>query len=196
MTVLRTPKVVLASASPRRVRLLEQLGVAYESAPVGIDETRAPSEAPEDYVVRLARCKAREAVRLRGTGLPVLAADTAVVLDGEVFGKPAGRAGAAKMLAALSGRTHRVLTGVALLNGGEEDVCLDCSDVKFAEIGAECIETYLDTGEYRDKAGAYAIQGRAAAFIERLEGSYSGVMGLPLFVVSRMLERGGLTERA
>lgn len=196
MTTLRTPGVILASASPRRVRLLEQLGVACEPAAVGIDETRAPSEAPEDYVVRLACRKAREAARLRGTALPVLAADTAVVLGDEVFGKPAGRAEAARMLAALSGGTHRVLTGVALLSDGGEDARLDCSEVTFAELGAERIEAYLDTGEYRDKAGAYAIQGRAAAFIERLEGSYSGVMGLPLFVVSRMLERNGLLERA
>ncbi len=194
MTALRTPKVILASASPRRVQLLEQLGVVCESAPVGIDETRVSAEAPEDYVVRLARCKAREAKRLKEASLPVLAADTAVVLDGEVFGKPAGRSAAAKMLAALSGRMHRVLTGVALLHGGDEDVRLDCSDVKFAELGAGRIEAYLDTGEYRDKAGAYAIQGRAAAFVERLEGSYSGVMGLPLFVVSRMFERVGLLE--
>ncbi len=184
--------IILASSSSRRAQLLEQLHIAYECCSVGIDEARMPSEAAEDYVVRLARGKAHAARHLKSTGAPVLAADTTVVLGGEILGKPTGRDDAARMLTALSGATHRVLTGVALLTDAAEDARLDCSTVKFADIDGGQIERYLDTGEYRDKAGAYAVQGRAAAFIERLEGSYSGVMGLPLFVVAQMLERRGL----
>ncbi len=192
----RKPHIVLASASPQRARLLEQLHIAYERFPAGIDEARMPAETAEDYVVRLARCKAREARRLKGPGAAVLAADTTVALGSEILGKPHGRDEAAAMLAALSGATHRVLTGVALATDEGEDVRLDCSTVKFADLGGGRIERYLDTGEYRDKAGAYAIQGCAAAFIERLEGSYSGVMGLPLFVVAQMLAHRGLPEAA
>ncbi len=194
--MLRNSHIILASASPRRARLLEQLHVAYECFPVETDETRMPSEAAEDYVVRLARDKARAARRLKGPGAAVLAADTTVALGDEILGKPRDRADAAAMLATLSGTTHRVLTGVALLTDAATDVRCDVSTVRFSGLDDERIERYLDTGEYQDKAGAYAIQGRAAAFIERLEGSYSGVMGLPLCVVARMLERAGLQAEA
>ena len=187
--------IILASASPRRVQLLAQLGIACECLPVEINETWRPPETAEVYVARLASDKALEAKRCKGAGAVVLAADTAVTFDGEIMGKPADRADAARMLAALSGATHQVFTGVALVTDEGEDICLDCSLVRFAPLDDEQIGRYLDTGEYCDKAGAYAIQGCAAAFIERLEGSYSGVMGLPLFVVWQMLARYGLLEK-
>ena len=188
-------RIVLASASVRRAQLLDQLGIAYRCLAVVVDESHRPPESVDRYVARLARAKASSARRqLRGQETPVLAADTVVALDGDILGKPAGRADAKRMLTRLSGKVHRVFTAVALFTGEIEDVRVDCSTVKFTAMSDGDIESYLATGEYRDKAGAYAVQGVAAAFIERLEGSYSGVMGLPLFTVARLFKDSGLLQ--
>lgn len=186
----------MASASTRRTQLLKQLGVDHWCFAADIDESHKPPETVRQYVMRLAGAKALQARRqLEDRLLPVLAADTAIELADELIGKPACRADAKHMLVRLSGRTHRVFTGVALLVGEEPEVRVDCSSVKFSVMADEEIENYLDTGEYRGKAGAYAIQGLAAVFIERLEGSYSGVMGLPLFTVARLLGRDDLLKK-
>lgn len=186
--------LVLASASPRRRELLDQIGVEHRVAPVDLDESRGAGEAPPEYVVRLAREKAeagwqRLADREREV---VLAADTAVVLGDDILGKPRDRADGLAMLLQLSGRTHQVLTAVALRDAGGMASQLSESLVTFRPISRDEAEQYWATGEPRDKAGAYAIQGRAAVFIERIEGSYSGVMGLPLFETARLLGAVGL----
>ena len=176
------PLIFLASASPRRSELLRQVGVAHEVRPVELDETRRPGEAPANYVKRLAEAKARTlwASLPAGQRLPVLAADTTVALDGEVFGKPSSRDEAIDMLSRLSGRTHEVHTAVAVLHGGGGAARVSTSQVSMREISPAEMDWYWRTGEPCDKAGGYAIQGRAAVFICHLAGSYSGVMGLPL----------------
>jgi septum formation protein len=176
------PLIYLASASPRRSELLRQVGVAHEVRPVELDETRRPGEAPAAYVERLAEAKARTlwASLPAGERLPVLAADTTVALDGEVFGKPSSRDEAIDMLSRLSGRTHEVHTAVAVLHGGGGAARVSSSRVSMREISPAEMDWYWRTGEPCDKAGGYAIQGRAAVFIRHLAGSYSGVMGLPL----------------
>jgi septum formation protein len=174
--------VYLASASPRRSELLRQIGVAHEVRPVDVDESRRPGEDPAAYVRRLAEDKARvlwsrlPARRRR----PVLAADTTVALDGEVFGKPSGRDEALEMLSRLSGRTHDVHTAVAVLHESGGATRVSTSHVSMREISPVEMDWYWSTGEPRDKAGGYAIQGLAAIFVRHLAGSYSGVMGLPL----------------
>lgn len=185
------PLVCLASVSPRRRALLAQLGVPYLVQPADIDETQAPGEAAADYVVRVARAKAL-AVRARGVELPVLAADTAVVLDEMIFGKPRDRADAAAMLLALASRTHRVLTAVALAYAAGVAFHLSASEVRMRAISAAECAAYWDSGEPRDKAGGYAIQGRGAVFVEHLSGSYSGVVGLPLFETAQLLTAAGV----
>jgi septum formation protein len=183
----------LASASPRRRELLDQIGVRYEARPVQVDESRQPREAARDYVSRLARAKAETVWTLSGPGgRAVLAADTAVVLAEAILGKPRDRGEALAMLEQLSGRTHEVLTAVALRTARGLESRVNASRVKFRALTPEEIEKYWETGEPRDKAGAYAIQGRAAVFIESLEGSYSGVMGLPLFETAELLARAGI----
>ncbi len=185
----------LASASPRRRQLLEQIGVAFELRPVEIDERRRPAELPADYVVRVARAKAGKcwtSVAGGGAERPVLAADTTVVLGGEVFGKPGNRAAALDMLATLSGRTHTVITGVAVRFGEELKTALAVSEVTFRATTAREREAYCATDEPLDKAGSYAIQGLGAVFIEYLGGSYSAVMGLPLLETSALLRRFGI----
>jgi septum formation protein len=188
------PVLRLASASPRRRELLSQIGVPHVVTGAHIDESVHEGERPHDYVQRMARTKA-EAVWSQDSSLPVLAADTTVVLDGIVFGKPADRADARRMLGLLSGRTHEVLTAVALASGEEAlnrraaqmAIRVSVSSVRFRVLTDAEIEAYWDTGEPKDKAGAYAVQGLAAVFIESLTGSYSGVMGLPLFETSELL---------
>jgi septum formation protein len=176
----------LASVSPRRRELLTQIGVPHVVTAAHIDESVLPNEAPRDYVQRLARSKA-QTVWEQDKSLPVLAADTTVVLDDVIFGKPQDCADALRMLATLSGRTHQVLTAVALANADGIALRLSVSDVRFRTLTtAECV-AYWETGEPRDKAGAYAIQGKAAVFIAGLNGSYSGVMGLPLFETAELL---------
>jgi len=186
--------VYLASASPRRSELLRQIGVPFEVRPADIREEQAAGEAPEAYVVRVAAAKA-EAVwaAIRDAApRPVLAADTAVVLDGTVLGKPRDAAEAAHMLERLSGRSHRVLTAVALHDGAGVEARLSASEVRFrATTAAERLQ-YCATGEPFDKAGGYGIQGHAAVFVEELRGSYSGVVGLPLFETAALLTQHGL----
>ena len=185
------PLVCLASASDRRRELLAQIGVPHVVSAAHIDEALLTGERAADYVVRMARAKAL-AVRERGVRLPVLAADTTVVLDEIVCGKPADEAESLAMLERLSGRTHQVLTAVALAAHGAVSLRLSASEVRFRTLSrAEC-SAYWHTGEPRDKAGGYAVQGRAAVFIEHLNGSYSGVMGLPLFETAELLREAGV----
>jgi septum formation protein len=181
----------LASISPRRHELLTQLGVPHIIRAADIDESLLPGEAPRRYVVRMARAKA-QAVVDRGERLPVLAADTTVVLDGEIFAKPADRAAGLGMLARLSGRSHLVLTAVALASCGVMRLRLSASTVTFRVIAPAEAAAYWDTGEPRDKAGGYGIQGFGAAFIRRIRGSHSGVMGLPLKQTADLLSAADL----
>ena len=189
-----TDFVYLASGSPRRRELLQQIGVPVRVVEAAVDEAVLAGEAPADYVERLAAAKAgagwernREAI-----GGAVLAADTAVVLDGEILGKPKDRQDAEGMLRLLSGRTHEVLTAVALRTAGGIRSRISRSEVTFRRIAAEEAQSYWESGEPRDKAGAYAIQGRAAVFISELRGSYSGVVGLPLFETAELLSEAGV----
>lgn len=188
------PLLQLASASPRRRELLLQLGLTHVLLPQDIDESEQPGEAPIAYVRRLARAKARAALRDPGCreGLPVLAADTTVVCDGRILGKPQSLQDALGMLALLSGRAHEVHTAVALAWQGELHDALSSSEVWFRSIAREELLAYWHTGEPCDKAGAYAVQGLGAMFIERLCGSYSGVMGLPLHETVQLLRRFGI----
>ena len=192
----------LASASPRRSELLRQIGVPFEVRAADIKEEQLRGELPDVYVLRLAAAKAEAvwAAMPEVERRPVLAADTAVVLDGDVLGKPLDAAEAAGMLERLSGRTHRVLTAVALRVAAGVETRLSQSEVRFrATTAAERVQ-YCATGEPFDKAGGYGIQGRAAVFVEELRGSYSGVVGLPLFETAELLTRYGfgfwLTARA
>jgi septum formation protein len=187
--------IYLASASPRREALLRQLGVPFRAQPAAITEERLANELPADYVRRTARAKAAVvwgSPAVQAEPRPVLAADTAVVVDDKVFGKPADSAQALEMLEALSGRSHVVLTAVTLqLDGAAADL-LSRSEVRFRATTHDERLAYCATGEPLDKAGAYAIQGRGALFVERLEGSYSGVVGLPLLETAKLLGRFGL----
>ena len=188
----------LASQSPRRRQLLEQIGVRYGTVQVDVPEVRAPGEPPQDYVSRVAREKAGAGL-LALSGVKdaiVLGADTEVVLDDDVFGKPQDAAHASAMLQRLSGCTHRVISAVWCLTAGREDHVVNCSDVTFAPLSADDIAHYVASGEPMGRAGAYAIQGRAAAFIRELRGSYSGVMGLPLFETVALLRRFGIAAPA
>jgi septum formation protein len=189
-----TPDIYLASSSPRRRELLDQIGVRYGWLAADIEEIPKPGESPEVFVLRLALEKARAGLRARGSrpALPVLGADTAVVLDDTLLGKPETQEQGVAMLQQLSGKTHRVLTAMALTDGEREATRLSVSYVSFREITLEEANRYWKTGEPWDKAGGYAIQGRAAVFIERLEGSYSGVMGLPLFETAQLLGEFGV----
>lgn len=194
---MRNPDVYLASASPRRRELLRQIGVRYRLVDAQVDESMREGEGVADYALRIAREKARMGrAQLPPTcsDIPVLGADTVVVVDGIRLGKPAGREDALAMLRALSGRSHEVLSAVAVAagQGAEEQSRLSRSVVWFRTLAErECI-AYWDSGEPVDKAGAYAIQGLAAAFIPRLEGSFSGVMGLPLFETVELLRAFGV----
>lgn len=186
--------IYLASASPRRRDLLGQIGVPFEVVVPSIPENRLAGETPEDFVGRVAAAKADAvwAEVARSRPAPVLAADTAVVVDREIFGKPADEADALAMLARLSGRSHRVLTAVALRWQAERDARVSVSEVRFRPTTAAEREAYCRTGEPWDKAGAYAIQGLGAVFVEHLQGSYSAVMGLPLNETAGLLARFGL----
>ncbi len=180
----------LASRSPRRAELLRQIGVAFTPLAADIDETPLPGERPEDYVLRMAREKSRAgftAVADSPDGW-VLGADTSVVLDGEILGKPENRQHAEALLARLSGRCHQVLSAVSLQGRGRQASRLQSSRVWFRTLERGEIQAYCRTAEPMDKAGAYAIQGYAAVFVERLEGSYSGVMGLPLLETWQLLK--------
>ena len=188
--------VYLASGSPRRRELLQQIGVAFRVVGMAVDEAVLPGEAPLGYVARLAAAKAEAGWdRSRDAHeVPVLAADTAVVLDGRILGKPADREDAEGMLRQLSGRTHEVLTAIALRTAQGVQSRISRSEVTFRSIGAAEARAYWETGEPGDKAGAYAIQGCGAIFIAELRGSYSGVMGLPLFETAELLQKAGVSH--
>lgn len=183
----------LASSSPRRRELLAQLGIRFSLLSMELDESHRPGEAAEDYVRRLALDKARAGWASLGdpAARPVLGADTAVIVDGHIMGKPQDRVQGLDMLQRLSGRSHQVLSAVALV-ARREAVRVNCSNVTFRTLSPADCAAYWETGEPRDKAGAYAIQGLAAMFITRLEGSYSGVMGLPLFETAELLQEFGI----
>ncbi len=188
------PDIYLASQSPRRRELLEQIGVDYEVLMVDVDEQVQDNESAQDFVCRVALDKARAGWRMLPDDgrRPVLGADTVVVTGSGIFGKPRDREHATHMLQQLSGRTHTVLTAVALV-GETEAVQVQTSHVTFRTVTTVECEAYWDTGEPADKAGGYAIQGRAAVFISRIEGSYSGIMGLPLFETAELLKDSGIT---
>ena len=191
MSASPRPQLCLASASPRRRALLLQIGVPHLVDPAHIDETVRPAEPPAEYVRRMARDKAF-AVRARHGALPVLAADTTVVVAGEICGKPPDEAAALEMLQRLSGRSHQVLTAVALAAGAQVALRLSVSEVRFRRLTAHECRDYWRSGEPRDKAGGYAVQGLGAVFVEALSGSYSGVMGLPLFETAELLSDAGV----
>ena len=182
--------IILASASPRRRELLEGLGVKPEICPAQGEENVDPALSPEETVKALALQKALE-VQSRREGL-ILAADTVVELDGEILGKPKDRQDAIRMLRGLSGRAHSVYTGVALLRNGQRRVAAERTQVFFRALSEREILAYVDSGEPMDKAGAYGIQGLASLFVERLEGDYFNVMGLPLCLVGRLLQEFGV----
>jgi septum formation protein len=189
-------RIYLASRSPRRGELLRQIGVEFEVLPSDVDESVRPGEAPEHYVLRLAREKAEVCARRIADGelasLPVLAADTTVCADGEILGKPEDDADAAAMLRRMSDRWHTVLTAVAVARGDQVEVALSSTQVEMMCLDASAIERYIDSGEPHGKAGAYGIQGLASVFIRRIEGSYSGVMGLPLHETAQLLKKFGI----
>jgi nucleoside triphosphate pyrophosphatase len=208
MVKLLDRSIYLASRSPRRRELLGHIGVKFHlllfrnrpGAAPDIDEMPHPGEDPRDYVMRLARAKAaigwKRMLERNLPRAPVLAADTTVALEGRIFGKPAARADAEGMLAALSGKRHEVLTAVALQYDDEVETALSVSDVQFRELAPEEIRAYVATGEADDKAGAYAIQGRAALFVAEIRGSQSGIIGLPLYETAQLLQKmGGRRER-
>ncbi|MGB1092563.1 MAG: Maf family protein [Oceanobacter sp.] len=183
--------IVLASASPRRAELLRQIGVAFEVQSADIDESVLEGESAGDYVCRLALEKARTVYALRNPGELVLAADTAVVLDEKILGKPVDLAEWRQMLERLSGATHEVMTGFALVSGARHEVQRVISQVRFASLSASVIAAYMATNEGLDKAGGYGIQGVGAILVEHMSGSYSNVVGLPLFETAEMLESFG-----
>lgn len=185
--------LILASASPRRAELLNQMGVVFQTKAVDIDETPFAGEQVVDYVERLAIAKAEEAKKyFLNERVIILGSDTSVTINNEILGKPTDKEDALRMLALLSGKTHRVLTAVAILE--ETTSCIVSENlVTFSTISEQEREWYWSTGEPIGKAGAYAIQGKAAMFIRRLEGSFSGVMGLPLFETTQLLKKHGIS---
>ena len=187
------PVIILASASPRRADLLTAAGIAFEAVPVDVDERPHEGEAPADHVRRLAEKKARAGAAAR-PGATVLSADTVVVISNRILGKPADRAEAQQMLRTLSGRVHEVLTAVALIAPPSREPLVEVArtGVRFATLTEAEIGWYVKSGEPMDKAGAYAIQGLASRFVERIEGSYSNVVGLPVALVYRMFTRAGV----
>lgn len=186
-----TEQIILASASPRRRELLDQIGISYRVQAVDIDETPVLNELPVTYVERVAAEKSLACQALVGSGKPVLAADTAVVLDGLIMGKPNDFEHASVMLEALSGKTHQVYTAVSL-RGREHELAVSVTDVTFKKLSSREIKAYWRTGEPLDKAGSYAIQGFAAIFVQSIKGSFSGVVGLPIFETAQLLEKQGI----
>jgi septum formation protein len=183
--------LVLASASPRRQELLSNASIAFEVQPAHINESILPGEAAQPYAERLAREKA-EAIALTRHNDAVLGADTIVLVDHQILGKPANSADAGRMLRLLSGRTHSVITGVCLTLGGQYEIVSETTSVTMSEISEREIAAYVATGEPMDKAGAYAIQGIASRWIPRIDGDYSNVVGLPMALVYRMLRKAQL----
>jgi septum formation protein len=187
-----SPQFYLASRSPRRSQLLAQLHLRFEVLPADIAETPARGQGADAYVRAMAAGKAQVAQRSATDDLPVLGADTEVVVDGEILGKPADRAHAVAMLRRLAGRAHEVYSAVSVRQGDRCESELSVTRVVFGEISAGEAEAYWASGEPADKAGGYAIQGLGALFVRRIEGSYSGVMGLPLFETAQLLARFGV----
>lgn len=183
--------ILLASQSPRRRELLNQIGITHEVIAVDVDETPLENESPREYVRRITLAKATAGHELT-PGDPVLAADTCVVVNGSILGKPHDEEHAIRMLRLLSGTTHRVHTGVALFHHEQQHYRLSSSEVRFCHISEAQARRYWATGEPVDKAGAYAVQGRGALFIEHISGSYSGIMGLPLYETGQILTNAGL----
>lgn len=190
------PLIYLASASPRRSALLSQIGVAHRVAPVAVDESVDGAETPEKYVTRLAALKADTLWQsLPGDQrLPVLGSDTSVVVDRTILGKPADEGDCLRMLQLLSGRTHQVHTAIAVRSAAGSEVRLSVSDVTFRDLSKAEMRAYWQTGEPADKAGGYAVQGRGAIFIRHIAGSYSGIMGLPLFETAELLAAHRITN--
>ncbi len=182
-------QLILASASPRRRELLDQMGIQYYVAPVGLNETPLANEQPAVYVQRIA---AEKSAAVKDAQIPVLAADTAVVLGNIIFGKPEHKNHALQMLSQLSGRTHQVYTAVSL-RGQEHWQILSMTEVTFKNLSEQEMIAYWTTGEPKDKAGAYAIQGVGAMFVEAISGSFSGVVGLPIFETVEILAKEGIT---
>lgn len=179
--MIMVPKLVLASASPRRAEILRIVGWPFETAPADIDESRHPNEDAATYVQRVARAKA-EAVAARAAGATVMGADTVVVIDGEILGKPVDDQDARRMLGLLQDHWHQVLTGVAVVNpgNGSSKIAHEVTEVRFAAMSEDEISWYVATGEPMDKAGAYAIQGQGARFVKEISGDYFNIVGLPV----------------
>ena len=189
----RTMHIILASASPRRRELLRQIGIDFTIDPADVDERVLPGESPEAYAVRVALDKARIAAQRAGTGV-VIAADTIVVLDNAILGKPSDDEDAERMLMMLSGRTHQVITGIAIMDpaAGKTLTRTSTTNVRFRELSPDEIRWYVRTGEPLDKAGAYGIQEKGSLFISRIEGCYFNVVGLPLSLLGEMLLEFGI----
>lgn len=188
-----SPDLILASASPRRLELLSTIGVSARACPVDLDETPRPDEPALDYVVRLAREKALAGQQVLATSLPVLGGDTALSLDGQILGKPENDDQARAWFRCLAGRSHQVISAVAVTGpAGLLEACV-ISDVHFRLMAESEINAYVASGEGRDKAGGYALQGAGAMFVSRIEGSWSGIVGLPLCETAQLLSRQGVT---
>jgi septum formation protein len=185
------PQVHLASRSPRRQELLRQIGVRFDVVASDVDERRAPGQTPGEYAVAMALAKAR-AAPVHAPQVPVLGADTDVVIGDHILGKPANAAEGISMLLRLAGRVHEVYSAVAIVSGARADTALCVSRVTFGDLTAAQAQAYWDTGEPADKAGAYAIQGYGARFVKELRGSYSGVVGLPLYETVQLLRKFGV----
>ena len=188
--------IYLASRSPRRAELLQQIGVQFSVLPSDINESERENENPADYVLRLAKTKAEACMALlvqrNGEIRPVLAADTTVSIDGRILGKPRDKEDARDMLQLMSGRQHDVLTALAIASAQGIEASLSITQVEMAVLAEDEIEAYIRSGEPFDKAGAYGIQGLASTFIKRIEGSYSGVMGLPIYETVQLLKSAGI----
>jgi septum formation protein len=184
-------QIILASASPRRKELLDQINVSYRVYPVDLDETPWPDEAPLDYVQRVAAEKSAACKALLNTEIPVLAADTAVILGSVIMGKPKDKADAIAMLTQLSGKTHQVYSAISL-RGREHGQAVSITEVTFRCLTEQEVLDYWQSGEPVDKAGSYAIQGRGGVFVESIKGSFSGVVGLPLFETAELLSKQGI----
>lgn len=186
-------QIYLASRSPRRRQLLKQIGINFEMRPVSIDETPEKGETPAEYVCRMARAKAElgwlRLIQRRLPLRPLLAADTVVVFRGKIIGKPDSLAHGRKMLSTLSGQTHKVLTAVAVVGKEKIQESLSTTTIRFRDISQSEITNYLNGTESHDRAGSYAMQGRAAVFIIKISGSYSGALGLPIFETAQLLEK-------
>jgi septum formation protein len=186
--LMAVERIVLASASPRRAQLLREAGIAFDAVPADVDESVNPGEGPETYVRRVAEMKAR-AVAVLVNGRSVLAADTTVIIDGVILGKPTDRLDARRMLHLLSGRAHDVITAVALATTDGMTSAVECTRVTFRALSSDEIDRYVDSGEPDDKAGAYGIQGQASGFVSGISGTVSNVVGLPMDLVRTMLRR-------